>query len=501
MLPHSFVFGHLISLGMIMAKYPPDTYGHLVPELVKENYPELCSQGILYVDVWPVSHAAIFVWNADMLVQLTQTQGLPKGARVAEFTHPLTEGKDLVAIDGPEWKIWRTVFNPGFSVQNLLRLVPAMVEEVEVFKSRLAEAAKTGSEVQLIELANEVTLDVIGRAALGARLHAQTAESPLIEVFREQISLLIYELIALKHLDLKRPYKIWRNRARLRAALLPYIYQAIAEAESGQSDGSKTILTLAVQSYRADVASNGDRSLIGPSGEIDPAFLEAVLPHLKVFLFAGHDTTASTVAFAYYLLSSYPETLRKLRAEHDAVLGTDASQATTLISSDPSLLNKLPYTSAVIKETLRLYTPINSVRQGTPGYLLVHPDTKKNYPTDGWYVMSSTITTHFDEEYFPRAHDFVPERFLVRDESDPLYVRKNLWRAFELGPRNCIGQELATLEIRTILAATAREFDVTPTYAEDAPTVFGQRGYQALVHMSATAHPKGGMPVCISFNS
>jgi len=64
-----------------------------------------------------------------------------------------------------------------------------------------------------------------------------------------------------------------------------------------------------------------------------------------------------------------------------------------------------------------------------------------------------------------------------------------------MGPRNCIGQELASLELRLILALTVREFDMEICYREDAPTFLGNKAYQVQGKEMITAHPKGGMPV------
>lgn len=86
---------------------------------------------------------------------------------------------------------------------------------------------------------------------------------------------------------------------------------------------------------------------------------------------------------------------------------------------------------------------------------------------------------------------------------DPLYPVKGAWRPFEFGPRNCVGQELAMLEIRVVLALTVREFDFSDAYAEwdrcnpgKGGRVGGERGYQVLL---GGAHPQGGFPCRVRF--
>jgi hypothetical protein len=107
-----------------------------------------------------------------------------------------------------------------------------------------------------------------------------------------------------------------------------------------------------------------------------------------------------------------------------------------------------------------------------------------------------SMAEHRLDAFWPRAAEFVPERWLAR-EGDPLHVRKNAFRPFELGPRNCIGQELAQLELRVILAMTIREVDVRSVYLADGTMVLGELAYQCMLPGALTGHPKGMMPVTV----
>ena len=89
-----------------------------------------------------------------------------------------------------------------------------------------------------------------------------------------------------------------------------------------------------------------------------------VIAQAKTFLFAGHDTVSGTLCYAYYLLSKDLGRLAAARKEHNDVLGTDVSKAAALIKAKPQILNKLEYTLAIIRETLRLYPPASTVRSG-----------------------------------------------------------------------------------------------------------------------------------------
>jgi cytochrome P450 len=185
-----------------------------------------------------------------------------------------------------------------------------------------------------------------------------------------------------------------------------------------------------------------------------------------------------------------------VREEHDHVLGPNSTKAVAAISNDPSILHRLPYTTAIIKETLRLYPPVASVRSGSPSLQLVNPETHQRFPTEGFTLMSTTQASHRLPEYWSRPNDFLPERWLA-EEGGTVNRRKSAWRPFERGPRNCIGQELAMLELKLMLVLTLREIDIIPAYGESAPKLFGEQAYQADIPRELTNHPKDGMPIRI----
>jgi hypothetical protein len=285
---------------------------------------------------------------------------------------------------------------------------------------------------------------------------------------------------------------MWNNNRIMKNYLLPHILRGISERD--EIKGYKTVTNLAVKAYLKEVKPSSSPD------NIDLQFIDIAIAQMKMFIFAGHDTTASTLCFAYHLLWTNPATLAMLRDEHNVVLGSDPSKAAENITASPQLLNKLPYTSAVIKETLRLFPPVGTVRKGRQDFFLVHPDTGTRYPTDGLLLFGCSVAEHRTAAFWPRPDDFVPERWLA-GEGDPMHVRKNAFRPFELGPRNCIGQELAQLELRTILALTVRELDVQSMYSEDGDRVLGELAYHCMGPGENTGHPSQGMPVSVRIRS
>lgn len=286
-----------------------------------------------------------------------------------------------------------------------------------------------------------------------------------------------------------RPLRIWNNNRIMRKAVLPYILDGIRNQDDKKT--SKTMHSLAVKSYRKEHSAE--------EGDIDANWINTAVDQFKMMLFAGHDTVSSTVCFVLALLHLHPEKSAKLCTELNEVLGPDLASAQAAIAQTPEILNRLTYLTAVIKETLRLYGPVSgSIRQAAEGQFLYHPETGQRLPVWNMMLFSHQAQLHRDEKFWPRPHEFIPERFTAK-EGDELYPHKNTFRPFELGSRNCIGQEFALTEMRLVLALTVRDLDFEPMYPKDGPKYFGLPLYQTTPSEEITMHPKEGMPMRVSF--
>lgn len=174
-------------------------------------------------------------------------------------------------------------------------------------------------------------------------------------------------------------------------------------------------------------------------------------------------------------------------------------------------MNQLDYTLAIIKETLRLWPPASGVRIGQKGFFIKDPVSGQMIDTDGLLIWTVSMVMGRDKKIWgDDVEEFKPERFLPENADK---VPAHAWRPFEKGPRNCIGQELALIEMKVMLAMTLREFDIRAAYDElgslmDDGTlwakdstfrkgpqeVFGERMHQILL---AAAKPSEGMPARI----
>jgi cytochrome P450 len=275
---------------------------------------------------------------------------------------------------------------------------------------------------------------------------------------------------------------------------------------------AKSVATVAIEDYISQRK--------GETLHLDENFVKIASNQIRLFLFAGNDTTSSTIVYMFHFLSKNPHALTKLREEHDLVFGSGVDAATKL-REKPILLNQCAHTLGVIKETLRLCPPSGSLRYGRAGAILT--DRQGNvYPTDGLKTTIMHRFVHRNPRFWPRPEEFLPERWLPSVKpGDELYVAPNTgaYRPFEQGPRNCIGQTLVLNELRVVLILVARTFVITPAYDEwDADkennrgplrkvagwlsgegkrekTALGERAYQT---SKAGGHPADGYPCRVS---
>lgn len=198
---------------------------------------------------------------------------------------------------------------------------------------------------------------------------------------------------------------------------------------------------------------------------LTPQLLKETCDQIKTFLFAGHDSTSTLLSTATYELARTPRALQAMRDEVEGVFGSDVARDTAkmrdklLSTGGETLLHRLPYISAVIRETLRLYPPAGSVREARPGVGMVVNTPQGDYCLDGNWVYLNHYMIHRDPEvYGETANDWIPERWLKKDEEA---LPASTWRPFERGPRNCIGLELANIEAKVVLALMAHRYQFT----------------------------------------
>jgi len=364
-------------------------------------------------------------------------------------------GNGLLTAQGESWRWQRKIASPPFRHAELLGYVPTMVDAaancVTRWRSRGPNAFVTNVEEDL----TETTFAIIARTIL-AGVSKRDGEA-IQRAGRAYLDPISWEVAASL---LQLPNYVWHpGKGRMRRAaveLRSIVGRLVAQRRTEGGQGSDLVA-------RMLAAKDPD------TGEPMPD--ELIADNLATFLFAGHETTAKALTWTLYVLARAPEWQQRVREELDTVIGTGRVDATTI--------GKLPITTRVLKEVLRLYPPapvmtrVNAQDVDLGGTFLPSPTL----------VVIPIFIIHRHRTLWQDPDRFDPDRFLPENEAR--YPRTQ-FMPFGYGQRVCIGSSFASLEATAILATLLRSVS------------FEWDGRHAPEPVSrVTLRPKGGMPLIV----
>ena len=463
-LPPSLLLGHLGAFDEYNRRGPPAQH----PDMIfTAMHAALGRPPLMLVDFRPVTRPMVLVTSHEIAEQIVQPSKLfPNSVPKASLKHlvPLLGATSILTSHDDEWKALRKRFNPGFAPQHLMLLLPNILDKTSAFIECLDAFAGTSEDFQLVPVIVDLTFDVIGKVVMDVDFDAQKkgdGQGELIKLFRELLGCYTddkadYPWWIIPRLELKRRRLGKRIDGLLKDTIRrKYADYARRQQEGEQkSDKSRSILQLSFQNITA----------------LSPQLLNETADQLKTFLLAGHDTTSITLAWVFYELSRTPSALNAVRAELDGLFGWDAVSPEAVrvqlySPQGPDFLRRMPYISAVIKEALRLHPAAATARSLPLGSgLTVRTPDGTDHCIDGALIYNCPSIIHRDPTvYGDSANVFRPERWLVAgvNEDSASGILLSAWRPFERGPRNCIGQEFATIEARVIIAVVVRQYDFT----------------------------------------
>jgi len=234
---------------------------------------------------------------------------------------------------------------------------------------------------------------------------------------------------------------------------------------------------------------------------MDTTFKKWATVQIRSFLFSGHDSTASAIEYCYHYSQRTQMPWHASELSTTRCLEKICQQIGTQLLDQPHKINMLPYTTAVLKESMRLFLPLGCPK-GPPRRKFFRTLTGIDFHR--WNNnLDHAQRPAYKSRLLEGSQLFLPERWLVGPEH-PLYPVKGAWRPFEFGSRNCIGQTLVMQNVKTVLAMTLREFDVCGAFNEEwdklhprkgLKTAYGERAYHVF---RAAAHPADGFPCKIA---
>ena len=399
---------------------------------VARDYGDVLRMRYLWVNTYTLSHPD------DMRHVLVENNHNYVRNPFVNDVFKLFLGDGLFTLDGESWLSRRRLMQPAFHRQRLAGLGTLMTDAAEAM---LADWAQwdDGQEIAVDEEMMKVTLRVVGQALFSVDLLG--AARALGDAFTGVSEFVNYRM------NTPFPPPLWaptRRNRQFKAALATLdrtVYSIIAERK-------KTGTHLSEQ-MRIDKEEKGDlldMLMAARDADTGPGMTDAELRNeVALLIFAGHETTATTLTWAFYLLSQHPEAEAKLHAELATVLG---GRTPTLAD-----LPNLPYNRMVIEETMRLYPPAWGVSRKS-----VAADVIGGYQLPANASLTLPITTlHHDPRWWEQPERFDPERFTPERSANR---HKFAYLPFGAGPRQCIGNNFALMEAQLVLATVAQRYQL-----------------------------------------
>ena len=346
-----------------------------------------------------------------------------KGMGLSEARRTLGDG--LLTSEGETWRKQRQVISPAFRRERVAGFAGVVADAGAALTRRLDTHVGAGT-VDLAREMTALTMDVLGRMLLDADLSQLHMLGHALDVAQDQA---MFEMLTLGAVPLWLPLpRNFRFRAARRELEDAVRILLAARAPAGDHQGTDLISLLAAALHDEPDARRRWRGL---------------RDQLITMLLAGHETTASTLSWTWYLISGQPAVAAAIRQEATDVLG-DRAPAFEDVA-------RLPYTTMVIQEAMRLYPPV----WGLPRKA-VSPDEIDGYQIPaGADVMICPYTLHRHPGFWPDPDQFRPERFAP---SAPPPAHRYAYIPFGAGPRVCVGSHLGMMEAVLVAAMVARGF-------------------------------------------
>jgi cytochrome P450 len=321
-------------------------------------------------------------------------------------------GQGLLTSENPLWRQQRRLIQPAFHQKNLVKFANLMHEATANMLARLESYAAQNEPFDMANEMMQLTLNIVSRALFGYDIDRQAtlvgqALNTLIEIAKPK-----------------------RHRSQEMIKILDQVVYTIVEQRRQQPHHDQLDLLDMLLQARYEETGQGMED-------------QQIRDEVMSLLVAGHETTANTLSWLWYLLGQHPEVVAQIEAELDSVL----NGRLPAVADFP----RLQYSNKVIKESMRLYPSAWSISRCA----LADDDIGGYHIPAGAIVALSPYTLHRHPAFWPEPEKFDPERFTPEQEARR---HRYAYIPFGAGARKCIGDQLALMESIIILPMTLQKF-------------------------------------------
>ncbi|XP_044734402.1 cytochrome P450 4C1-like [Chrysoperla carnea] len=417
------------------------------PEIIWLKLRKLCVQYPKIFKLWGLNRVSVFLLDPEYVEAiLTDNKNLMKSEAYDMLTVWLGEG--LLTSTGDKWRTRRKILTPAFHFNILKGFIPIFEGQSEHSMEDIDKECPK-SESNVIPIIVKHSLYSLCETTMGLNIESeqkgiQTYKSNIHEfgdIFTDRMAKpWFYSEIT--YAFTPQRWRLYTIIKSLRTFTSNVIKERLTNWDLTQVQHTKNLDT---GKYKLPMMD-----LLIKQMKLDNSLsYEDIREEVDTFMFEGHDTTSMGLSLFLMLLANHPEIQNKIYEEMKTIFGDSKRQATY------DDLMEMTYLERCIKESLRLYPAVPVV-----GRTLTEDLVLKDYVLPaGIYVYVLIYDLHRNPNYWPNPNKFDPDRFLPENS-----VKRNpfTYVPFSAGPRNCIGQKFAILEMKSFVSKIIQEYILEP---------------------------------------
>ncbi|XP_050438565.1 cytochrome P450 4C1-like [Adelges cooleyi] len=402
--------------------------------------------------LWIGLRPFLSISDADQILQILSSPTHIHKSLEYDLLHPFI-GTGLVTSAGSKWHGRRKLLTPTFHFNILEEFLPPIVRQSKILALMLKKEVAKESGFDITPYAKLAALDIIGNTAMGCEINSQeNSDSDYVKALDEVTYIMQKRFIT----PWLKPNIIF-NSTRLGKRLKHCINIIHTFTKKVIQDRKENLKSSTADQHVSDANKNEIYKkrpkalldlLIDVSDNGKVLSDEDIQEEVDTFMFAGVDTSSTTLSWAMYVLGKHPEAQEQILTELDEKLPNFGDEELSVRD-----LSKLEYLDRAIREVLRLYPAVPLIGRQiyeplTIGDLTIMPGTS---------VMINTYALHRSKKHFDSPDKFDPDRFLADNKHDR---HPFAFLPFSAGPRNCIGQRFAIIVLKVAIATILKSYKI-----------------------------------------
>ncbi|KAG7316184.1 hypothetical protein KOW79_021050 [Hemibagrus wyckioides] len=422
-----------------------------------------------YGKIWGIYDArqpVLCILDTEIIktVLIKECYSLFTNRRNFRLNGPLYDAVSIV--EDEDWKRIRSVLSPSFTSGRLKEMFGIMKSHSHSLVKNLQKVSERGESADIKEFFGAYSMDVVTSTAFSVDIDSlNNPKDPFVTNIKKMLKfdLLNPLFVAVALFPFIAPVLEKMDFAFFPTAVTDFFYASLRKIKSERvvKDNKKRVdfMQLMIDSQKSE---KDDLNIKETNKGLND---HEILSQSMIFIFAGYETSSSTLSFLFYNLASNPETMKKLQKEIDETFPNKAEV-------DYDTVMNMDYLDAAVNESLRLY----------PVALRLERVCKKTIEINGLtipkdtVVMIPTYALHRDPEFWPDPETFNPERFTKENKES---IEQYAYMPFGLGPRNCIGMRFALVAMKLAVVEILQRFDISLSEETKVPLKLNNSGFLA----------------------